>query len=220
MPSFATLSDEDRNALATYILSLADVKKSLPLQGLLSLTPNAQEQKNFEVASEPKSIPTQVFELAVSYTDKGSNPIGPIAVKKSLVLAPARFNVNSVIDTNGLNKAIEKSRDHGQDTVKLAATGDWLSLPLGRYDLTKINSVRVGAWVIEHSSAWQFELRVGSAKGALIAKGESSGGVLDSYSRTELKLQTTVGLQDVFLVIRSSEKSASELQLLDISFHQ
>lgn len=219
MPSFATLSDEDRNALATYVLSLADVKKSLPLQGSLILTPNAQEQKNFEAAAEPQAIPTQVFELAVSYTDKGNSPIGPIVVKKSLALSPARFNLNSVIDINGLNKAIEKSRDHGKDTIKLSATGDWLSLPLGRYDLTNINSARVGAWVIEHSSAWQFELRVGSAKGALIAKGESAGSVLDNYSRTELKLQTTTGLQDVFLVIRSSEKSASELQLLDVSFH-
>ncbi|RYZ81159.1 MAG: c-type cytochrome, partial [Moraxellaceae bacterium] len=48
MPSFATLSDEDRTALATYVLSLADVKKSLPLQGSLSFAANAQDQKSFE----------------------------------------------------------------------------------------------------------------------------------------------------------------------------
>ena len=220
MPSFATLSEEDRTALASYVLSLADVKKSLPLQGSLRLPPNTQAQKNFADNTDPQNIPTQIFELAVSYTDKGSNPIGPIAVKKSLALAPARFNLNSSIDVKELNKLIEKSRFRSFDTIKLPAVADWLSLPLGRYDLTAVNSVRVGAWVKTYSTAWQVELRAGSAAGVLLAKGVNAGNILDSYSRTELKLLPQTGFHDLFLVVRSSEKSASELQLLDISFHQ
>jgi cytochrome c len=220
MPSFATLSEEDRTALATYVLSLADVKKSLPLQGSLRLPPNTQAQKNFADNTDPQNIPTQIFELAVSYTDKGSNPIGPITVKKSLALAPARFNLNSAIDVKELNKLIEKSRFRSFDTIKLPAVADWLSLPLGRYDLTAVNSVRIGTWVKTHSTAWQFELHAGSATGVLLASGVNTGNLLDSYSRAELKLQPQTGFHDLFLVVRSSEKSASELQLLDISFHQ
>jgi cytochrome c len=221
MPSFATLSDEDRNALATYVLSLADVKKSLPLQGALILTPNTQAQKNFESAAEPQKGSAQVFELSVSYTDKGSDQIaGAIAVKKSLELIAPRFNLESSIDVKALDKLIEKSRFKGRDTFKVPAVGNWLSLPLGQFDLTHIKSLRVGSWVETHSTPWQFELRAGSAKGELLAKAEYTANTLESYARTELTLQPQTGFQELFLVVRSGEKSASELQLLDVSFHR
>jgi hypothetical protein len=79
--------------------------------------------------------------------------------------------------------------------------------------------VRVGTWVDKHSTPWQFELRSSSAKGELLAKGENILATLETYSRTELKLKPQADFQDLFLVVRSSDKSASELQLLDVSFH-
>ncbi|MET0357459.1 MAG: carbohydrate-binding protein, partial [Cellvibrio sp.] len=74
-----------------------------------------------------------------------------------------------------------------------------------------------GAWVTEKSAAWQFELRLGSATGTLIGSGEAAAGAVDAYSRVDIKLQPHAGFQDIFLVARS-EKSASELHLLDVAF--
>jgi cytochrome c len=220
MPSFATLSDDERNALATYVLSLADVKKSLPFQGSLSFTPNAQDQKTFDSTAEPTDLTTQAFELVASYTDKGSAVIGPISVKKSVTIIPARFYLYPVVDFNTADKLVEKARHNKRDTVKLPATGAWINVPLGKYDLTNIAALRVGAWSTLQGTAWQFELHVGSATGTLLGQAESPSNLADVYSRTELKLQTQLGFQDIYLVIRSSSKSAGELHLLDISFHQ
>lgn len=220
MPSFATLSDEDRTALATYILSLADVKKSLPLQGSLSFTANSQDQKSFESGAEPNDISTQVFELVTSYTDKGSSGIAPINVKKSVAVIPARFYIYPIIDFSSVDKLIEKARHKRRETVKLPATGAWINMPLGKYDLTSITVLRVGAWATLQGTAWQFELRSGSPTGDVIAKGENPSVVEDTYVRTELKLQAQSGHQDLYLAIRSNAKSESELHLLDTSFHR
>lgn len=220
MPSFATLSDEDRNALATYVLSLADVKKSLPLQGSLSFTPNVQDQKTFEIDAEPKDIATQTFELVTSYTDKGGAAIAPISVKKTVTIVPARFYLYPIFDFTTADKVIEKARHNRRDTVKLPATGKSISVALGKYDLTSITALRVGAWSTLQGTAWQFELHVGSAAGTLLAKGENPSSVADAYSRTELKLQAQPGNQDLYLVIRSNGKSEGELHLLDVSFHR
>ncbi len=229
MPSFATLSDEDRTAIATYILSLADVKKSLPLQGSLSFVPNAHDQKLFESSTEPRDIATQKFDLLTSYTDKGSAVIGPIKVQKSVVIEPARFYLNASIDLKDMSKLIDRARYQGRETLKIPATTAWLNIPLGRYDLTNINAVRVGSWITNQETnsisadqklAWQFELRAGSATGIVLAVGENPLRVLGTYSRTELKLQPQTGFQDLFLLVRSTQKSTNDLQLLDASFHK
>lgn len=220
MPSFATLSDEDRTALATYILSLADVKKSLPLQGSLNFVANAQAQKIFESDAEPNDIATQSFEFAVSYTDKGNAGIAPISVKKSVDLIPARFYFYPVVDFSKADELIEKAWHKKHDTVKLPAEGTWISVPLGKYDLTSITALRIGAWSTLQGTVWQFELRSGSPVGTVIGKGENPSLVADTYVRTELKLQAQSGYQELYLVIRSNGKSDSDLHLLDVSFHQ
>lgn len=230
MPSFATLSDEDRTALATYVLSLADVKKSLPLQGSLSFVPNSHDQSLFESNAEPKDIATQKFELLTSYTDKGTEAIGPITVKKSVVLEPARFYLNAGLDLTNMSKLVDRARYKGHDTLKVLATTAWFSIPIGRYDLTSINALKIGSWLGNQevsagptiqNNPWQFELRVGSATGTVVAVGESPARALDTYSRTEIKLQAPqVGFQDLFLLVRSTQKSTSDLQLFDVSFHK
>jgi len=220
MPSFATLSDEDRTALATYVLSLADVKKSLPLQGNLKFSASTQDQQAFDTSSEPAAITTKKFALVTSYTDKGSAVIGPITVKKTVTLEPARLNLSSIVDLKLASKFVEAGRHNGRDTLMVLATGAWLSLPLGHYDLTGVNAIRVGGWIGKETSAWQFELRLGSPTGTLIGTSESPGKVLDAYLRSEIKLQSQTGFQDVFLLVRTAEKSTSELELLDVSFHK
>lgn len=220
MPAFATLSDEDRTTIVTYVLSLADVKKSLPLQGTLGFTPNAQNQAAFDSAALPEKLPTQEFELVTSYTDKGNAGIGPITVKNAIDLKPARFYIYPLVDFATADRLLDKARHKRLDTVKLPAAGKDVVVSLGRYDLTNINAVKVGAWSVLQDTLWQFELHTGSATGALLGKAERSSTEADSYARSELKLQSQTGMQDLYLVIRSNGKSEGELHLLDISFNK
>jgi cytochrome c len=220
MPAFATLSDEDRTAIVTYVLSLADVKKSLPLQGSLSFTPNPQNQSAFDSAALPEKLPTQEFELIVSYTDKGNAGIGPITVKKSIDFKPARFNVYPIVDFAKADMLLDKGRHKRMETVKLPAAGKDIAISVGRVDLTGLNALKVGAWSVLKDTVWQYELRTGSATGAVVGKAERSSTEDDVYARTELKLQAQAGVQDLYLVIRSNGKSDGELHLLDMSFHK
>ena len=219
MPSFATLSLEERTALATYVLSLADVKKTLPLRGTVNLPSGLMDQHAFESNEEPKFIPSQQFELSATYTDKGGDIIGPITVKKSLLLQPPRLLLSKVVNLEKVNKAVELGHVNQADTVKVPATGAFLAIPLGRFDLTDIKSVRVGGWITEAVAPWKYELRAGSETGTLIASGDSKNAALESYTRTPLKLTAADGFQDLYLLV-SGEKSGSELHLFDLSFHQ
>lgn len=220
MPGFATLSETDRTALVTYVLSLANVKKSLPLQGDLVFNANLQEQILFDGADEPKNIASQKYELSASYLDKGGLTIGPVAAKKSLKLQPARFYLAPGFDIEMSNRLIELSQHSNRDTLQVPATGNWLVMRLGKYDLTDIVMLRLGGWVTKNNTAWQFELRLGSDTGTVLASGENNGKVLEKYLRSPLKIQSHSGNQELYLAIRSIEKSTSELQLLDISFHK
>ncbi len=220
MPAFATLSDEDRTAIVTYVLSLADVKKSLPLQGSLSFTPNAPNQAAFDSIALPEKLPTQEFELLASYMDKGNAGIGPITVKKAIDLKPARFYVYPLVDFATADKLLDKARHKRLDTVKLPAAGKDTVVSLGLYDLTNISALKVGAWSVLQDTVWQYELHGGSATGPLLGKAERSSTEADAYARTELKLQAQAGFQELYLVIRSNGKSDGELHLLDVAFNK
>ena len=220
MPAFATLSDEDRSALVTYVLSLADAKQSLPLQGSVNIASSAKDQQIFDVNSEPETIATQKFELTAAYTDKGSPVIGPIVVKKSVILKPAHFFLNGVVDLKNASKVVESGRHNSHETIQTPATTTWSSIPLGNYDLTDIKSIRIGNWITQKDASWQFELRSGSATGVVLGVAEISARAMDSYSRSEIKLQSQAGYQDIFLMVKSSENSKSQLDLLDISFRK
>ncbi|RYY75586.1 MAG: c-type cytochrome [Gammaproteobacteria bacterium] len=220
MPSFATLTDDDRNALATYVLSLANVQKSLPLQSSVKIASNATDQQTFDSNNEPTNLATPKYELVATYTDKGNSPIAPIVVKKSLTLQPARFYLNGVVDLKAASKLVETGRHHDLDTIEFPATNTWLNIPLGNYDLTDVKSIRIGSWVVGKSANWQLELRSGSATGEVLGVAEIVAPTLDTYARSEIKIQTRSGYQDIFLVTRSKESSSSELYLVDASFQK
>lgn len=220
MPSFATLSEAERTALATYVLSLANKPKSLPLQGELNLTPNAELQKAFESNDEPQVFGDQVYELQVAYTDKGSASAPAIKVQQAAELIPARFLLANIFNSVSASKLVEKDKLNNHVTIKVPATGNWLTFGLGAYDLTSINSIRLGSFVSKANTVWQFELRLGSDTGTVLASADSVAKVLDAYNRTSLKLSAQTGVQEVYLAVRSNEKSAGELHLYDISFHK
>ena len=220
MPAFATLNESDRIALATYVLALATVKKSMPLSGDLLLSPDAQLLKIYDSNEEPKDLSEQKYEFSAAYTDRGAGSIGPITAEKTLVLIPARLTFASIVNSYSMSKLIVQDEFSKKGTLNVPATGNWLTLRLGDYDLSNIDTLRIGAWVTKQYVTWQFEVRLGSDTGTVLASGEMSGKILESYVRSSLKLQAQNGIQDLYLAIRSSEKSTSELQLLDIAFHK
>lgn len=225
MPAFATLSEADRTTLATYVLSLATVVKTLPLQGELVLSAHTtlqklSLQKSFDSLETPKNFSEPNYELNAAYTDNGGTNIGPITTTKSLVLIPARLPLVPLVKSNSFNKLTEQGKFLNHDTVKVLASGNWQTFHLGKYDLTDITALQLGGWITKQNTQWHFEVRLGSDTGTVLAAGESSTKAVDVYFRSLLKLQTQRGLQDLYLAIRSTEKSASELQLLDVSFHR
>ena len=163
---------------------------------------------------------TKKYELNVAYTDKGGANIGPITAKKSLVLIPARFLLISIDNTYPFSKLIVQDKYLNRETLKVPAIGNWLTLRLGDYDLSNINALRIGGWITKQNVSWQFELRLGSDTGTVLASGETAKDIVEKYSRTTLNLEAQSGVHDIYLAIRSTEKSNSELQLLDISFHK
>jgi cytochrome c len=219
MPSFATLSSEERTALATYILSLADGKKTLPLEGSVSIASSSQDQKALESNQEPASLPAQKYELSASYTDRGTASREPITVKKSVVLMPPRLLMDAVVDVKAADKTIEKSHLNQYETIKVPAAGSWLSMPVGRYDLTGVSSLRFGGWNAQQDTKWTLQVRAGSATGELLGEASWAGG-LNSYGRTPIKITPREGFEDLYLLVRSEPKNRGELQLFDMSFHQ
>ncbi|RZL49294.1 MAG: carbohydrate-binding protein [Pedobacter sp.] len=104
------------------------------------------------------------------------------------------------------------------EILKFPANGNWLTLHLGAYDLKQINQLRIGGWITKELTRWEFELRLGSDTGTVLATGELTAKGLDAYNRAVLKLQAQDGTRDIYLAVRSAEKSTSELQLFDIAF--
>jgi len=219
MPSFATLSVEERTALATYVLSLADGKKTLPLEGDLSFIPNGQDQKMLDSNQEPAAIPAQKYELSASYTDRGTASMEPISVKNSLILMPPRLLMDAIVVLKKADKAVEKSHLNQYETIKVPAAGAALAMPLGRYDLTGVASLKIGGWSVQQDNKWKLELHAGSATGPLLAEADWAGG-LNNYGRTQLAISPRTEFEDLYLVVRSEQKNLGELQLFDVSFHQ
>jgi hypothetical protein len=143
----------------------------------------------------------------------------PITVKKSVVLMPPRLLMDAIVITKNADKSVEKSHLNQYETVKVPAAGAALAMPLGRYDLTAVKSLRIGGWMAQQDNKWKLELHSGSSTGALLAEADWVGG-LNNYGRTPFVITPREGFEDLYLVVRSEQKNLGELQLYDLSFHQ
>lgn len=219
MPAYSHLSEADRTALASYVLSLATEEKpvGLPLTGSLSLTEHSFNAEHFSGAEIPRRIINEHYQLSVNYTDKGGAGMGPIQAQRILRLIPARLMLHEV--WSGSVEGFAQDRYKDRDTVRAeSGSGQWRIFPIGEYDLSGIKALLLGHWIAKNNVRWEIEIRTGSADGEVVAHGEASA--FETYHRFVLPIKGEQGKQALYIAVRSVNQTASEIHLLDVAFQK
>lgn len=226
MPPFIHLNEEDRAALATYVLSFVGTEKpeSLPLKGNLKL-----DQHQFSKALlNSKTPPTEAeantlrasYSLSAEYTDKGGDIIGPISVEETLTLLPARRLLSDLGNTEVMPQGVEPKKLQSFDSLSVSPPDhNWITVPLGVYDLTSVKHIDVGRMIGRNSAPWQYQLRLEGADGELLVEADSKDTTKHRYSHDRLSLNTAVdGRHALYLKVRYQGEASSELFLVDLVF--
>lgn len=221
MPGFAHLSEEDRSALAAYVLSNATQEPvtSLPLSGEVALKQHSFSAQDFDSAEPPRELPNDAYEFAVTYADKGGEVIGPISVERSLKLVPARLLLRNAYQAQASGDGWVAGTLGPFKTLRAeSGSGQWRVAALREYDFSELKSVQIGHIVTKSEALWEVELRVGEVEGQVIARGEYKQ--MNNYHQLGLTLEATAGKKQLFIAVRSANQPASDIHLVDISFHK
>ncbi len=221
MPAFSGLSEADRTALATYVLSLTDSDSSeqLALNGEVQLQ---SHQKNTAAisADQPFVAKGEAYIFTASYLDKGANNMPSLQTAKEFKLVPHRFDFDSVFNPVTASKGATADAFREIRMIKFIADGEWAGFAIGRYDLTSVQSLKIGALFFKESTNWLFEVRRDNTEGDLLASGVLSSSELKTYIRKEFPLTASSGFGNLYLQVKAEQKSAAELRLQDISFEK
>jgi cytochrome c len=221
MPGFSGLSEADRTALATYVLSLTEdaAQKSLALSGVVALNEHQSMAAKINL-EEPFAAKGEHYQFSVSYTDKGANGMAPIQITKQFSLIPSRLDFDSVFDP--LTASSEAKPDAFREIrmIKVGATDEWAGFAIGSYDLTSVKALKIGALLFKEPIRWQVEVRRDDAAGEVLAAGVLSAADLKTYARTAIPLNPTKGFAQLYVQVKAEQKSTAELRLQDISFEK
>ncbi|GMQ30217.1 ThuA domain-containing protein [Algoriphagus confluentis] len=155
MPANPDLKTSEVNALVTYILSLRqETKPSLPVQGSIDPT----------LGKAPS--PTGSLVISASYTDQGGENIKPLTGSTSVVLTSNSINMAQA----GEFDAYTKMEFDGRTLLMIPKERGAFALPA--IDMTGIGSITLMTASQEPvKSPVDFEIRLGSPAGEVIAKG-------------------------------------------------
>ncbi|WP_331346742.1 ThuA domain-containing protein [Cellvibrio sp. UBA7661] len=221
MPGFSGLSDADRTALATYVLSLAEDNspKGLPLSGVVALE---SHQKNVTglTANSPYSSLGDAYKFSASYTDKVANGMPSIQTVQEFKLVPYRFDFDSVFNPDLASKGVAQDTFREIKTIKFNADDNWAGFAIGRYDLSSVKSLKIGALFFKEPTKWLIEVRRANAQGDVLAEGVLTPQELKTYGRTEIVLKESTGFFDLYIQVKPEQKTSAELRLQDISFEK
>jgi cytochrome c len=220
MPAFSGLSEDDRTALATYVLSLAEdqAPKGLPLSGAVAL--NSHQKTAADISSNKfYTADGEAYIFTAQYTDQGANNLAPIAVTKQVKLIPARVDFDSVFNATSATKEVKQDSFNDMKAIKVPNQGV-SGFGIGRYDLTSIKSVKIGTLFFKEKAKWLIEIRRDNADGEVLGSGTISPTVLRAYDRSSITLKSSVGFSELYIKIQPEQKTAAEIRLLDISFEK
>ncbi|MEP1446169.1 MAG: ThuA domain-containing protein [Paraglaciecola sp.] len=173
MPAHDFLSDEVLSTLTQYILLNKSKAPSLPLSGEL-----------------PKVTADGDYELQAEYTDNGALGLSAITTKSAHQFYSATRQAKDIFASISNKKGL--TFDGGGPSVIMS--GAKAVLPLGEFDLTQVKGLKVTQKYIEGlSEDALFELRVGSAKGKVIAK--------NTFNYTDVELFSLVTMEMMFAPI-------------------
>jgi len=221
MPAFSGLSETERTALATYVLSLAvdQSPKGLELSGIVDLKSH-QKNSAAVVANNPYTINGEAYIFTAKYTDKGANNLAPIAVTEQVKLIPPRLDFDDVFAATSATKGAKQDTFHEIKTIKLIAGDGGDGFAIGRYDLTSVKSLKIGALFFKESTKWLVEIRSKNAEGKVLASGLISPAELKAYGRTSIPLTETNGFHELYVQVTPEQKTTAEIGLQDISFEK
>lgn len=218
MPAFSGLSEADRTALATYVLSLTEdnAPKSLPLTGSVELKAHG---KTLGIASGPYKATGESYKFAVTFTDNATNGVPAIQIQKEFGLVPARLDFASVISSASLGKLVSIDKYKEQDVINLKAGDGWAGFTFGDYDLTGINKLMIGAYFLREASTWNIEIYQDNPDGELLGALTVTPDKIWDYSRVNVLLNKPVNdYAKLYIRVKPEGKTTAELRLMDVEF--
>lgn len=220
MPAFSGLSEADRMALATYVLSLTDdnLPKSLPLSGSVKLT---EHEKKLGAANAPYKAAGQAYKFAVTVTDSAINGAPAIQAHSEFVLVPARLDFAGVVNPTSFGKLVSIDKYKEQDVVNLKASDNWAGFTLGKYDLTGIRAFTIGAYFLRETSDWKIEIYEDNSSGKLLGSLSVTPEELWDYSRVTVPLNKFVNdYAQLYIRVKPEGKTTAEVRLMDVEFER
>ncbi|MCE3252376.1 MAG: hypothetical protein K0Q67_1386, partial [Cellvibrio sp.] len=220
MPGFSGLSEAERTALATYVLSLAvdHSPKGLALSGKVDLE---SHQKNSTTGSnKPYAINGEAYIFTAKYTDKGAHNLAPITATEQIRLIPPRLDFDSVFSAASATKEATQDTYNEVKTIKILGSEAVSGFGIGRYDLTSVKSVKVGALFFKETTKWLVEIRRDNAEGEVIGSGTISPSSLKTYDRSSIALKSSSGFSELYISVKPEQKTTAEVRLQDISFEK
>jgi cytochrome c len=201
MAAHPQIAIQDANEIVTYILSLADAKKtrSLAMQGTVALNEHKED--------EPRGI----YTLTASYTDHGANSIEPLTGSESITLRNAKVKTVFADEYTGF-------RRFGNN---LSGGDHKAFIMLRNIDLNGIRK-----FTYEYASKnrdGEIEVRIDSQAGPVISSVKySATGAWDKTSTVTGEIATPVsGRHDVyFFVIKKEKPNDDIINLKSILFEQ
>lgn len=221
MPAFSGLSETERTALATYVLSLAvdHSPKGLALSGAVDL--KSHQKNSVAVGSnKPYTVNGEAYIFTAKYTDKGANNLAPITVTKQIKLIPPRLDFDSVFNAASATKEAKQDTYNEVKTIKVLGSEEVSGFGIGRYDLTSVKSVKIGALFFKETAKWSVEIRRDNADGEVLGSVTISPSGLKSYDRSSITLKSSSGFAELYIKVKPEQKTTAEIRLQDISFEK
>jgi len=222
MPGFSGLSEAERTALATYVLSLAvdNSPEGLALSGTVDLK---SHQKNSAalMADKPYTMNGEAYIFTAKYTDKGANNLASIATTEQIKLIPPRLDFDSVFNAASATKEAKQDTYNEVKTIKILGSEDVSGFAIGSYDLTSVRSVKIGALFFKEKARWSVEIRRDNAEGEVIGSGTLLPSGLKTYDRSNnIALKSTKGFIELYINVKPEQKTTADVRLQDISFEK
>jgi cytochrome c len=199
MPAHPALSETQANALAAYVLSLADTTRapSLPVRG--SYTPPAGSADS----------PQGVVQLRASYKDRGANGVPPITTENTRELRSPLV----VVANGDISDGASKQTDDRVPFPFVLANRSGSSVALRHIDLTNVAAV---TFMVTAPSQYQAQggkisVYLDSPTGTLLGTTDSIPPSSDEMPvARRVTLQGATGVHDVYFVFTSPNAGANE----------
>ncbi|MDG2304653.1 MAG: ThuA domain-containing protein [Candidatus Binatia bacterium] len=219
MPAQSHVDEETAVRMMDYILTGGSGGVRRPLSGTVPL--DQHQAESFDGDWTGHLVPG-AYVLTATYTDRGGQGIGPITQRETRLLRPSRSlaaNADALVGVSTLEPTMPDSiarllpggvPEFPQWYRVVVPQGRPAYLGLDAVDLTGIDSLAVeGMAPSLLFDGGQLEVRLGSPEGQLVDTLEFDTTLLMSLTTEHADLSAVTGVQDLYLVVRRADETAS-----------